>query len=174
MHIPGLELDIQSHPQPLMGLQGFSSDIPCSQMSRPSHGRNLSSQNQSGLVFGPQDPITEVPLPMVPSNQSSETLFRMSCGSPPTGGLFEFEIDDFVQPTQMGRILSSPSNIGNGAISPLDGSWEPVNDNVVVLQQRKRKGQRFGPLTAPARRKANVMRKARSCLICRLAKASVS
>jgi hypothetical protein len=175
MHTPSLELDVQNHSQPLMmGLQGFPSDILCSQMSRPSHPRNLPSQNQSSWVFGPQEPITEVPLPMVPSNQSSETLSHMSCGSPPTGRLFEFELDGFVQLAQMGRMLGSSSNMGNSAISSIDGSWGPANDNIVVLQQRKKKGQRLGPLTAPARRKANVMRKARSCVVCRLAKASVS
>jgi hypothetical protein len=157
-----------------MGLQGFSSDIPCSQMSRLSHGRNLESQNQSSWVFGPQEPITEVPLHVVPSNQSSETLSHMSCGTPTADGLFEFELGGFVQPAQIGRMLGSSSNMGNGAISSLDGSWAPANDNVVVLQQQKKKGQRLGPLTAPARRKANVMRKARSCVKCRIAKASVS
>jgi hypothetical protein len=175
MHTPSLELDVHSHSQPLMiGLPGFSSDIPCSQMSRPSHGRNLSFQNQSSSVFGPQEYITEVPLPLVPSNPSSETMSHMSCGSPPAGGFFEFKIDGFVQPAQMGSMLGSSSDMGNGGISFVDCSWGPANDNVVVLQQRKKKGQRLGPLTAPARRKANVMRKARSCVACRLAKASVS
>jgi hypothetical protein len=177
MHTSSLALDVQSLPQPLtMGLQGFSSDVHSSQMSRPSDGRNLPSQNQSSWVFGRQEPITEVPLPMVPRNQSSETLSHISCGSPPTGGLFEFEIDGFVQPAQMGRMLGSSSNMRNGAISSLDGSWGPANDNIVVLQRRKGKGKghRLGPLTAPARRKANVMRKARSCVACRQAKASVS
>jgi hypothetical protein len=175
MHTPSLELDVQGRSQPLMmGLHGFSSDIPCSQMSRPSHGRNLASQNQSSWVFGPQEPITEVPLPMVSSNQSSGTLSHMSCGTPTTGGLFEFELDSFVQPAQMGRMLGSSSNMGYGGISSLDGSWGPANDNVVVLQQQRKKGQRLGPLTAPARRKANVMRKVRSCVACRLAKTSVS
>jgi len=175
MHTPSLELDVQNHSQPFMiGLQEFSSDIPCSQMSRPSYCRNLQSQNRSSWVFGPQESITEVPLATAPGNQSFKTLSHMSCGSPPTGGSFEFELHGFVQPAQMGRMLGSSSNMGNGAIFSQDGSWGPANDNAVVLQQRKKKGQRLGPLTAPARRKANVMRKARSCLTCRLAKASVS
>jgi len=175
MYTSSLELDVQSHSQPLtMGLQGSSSDVHSSQMSRPSDGRNLLSKSQSSWGFGRQEPITEVPLPMVPSNQSSQTLSHMLSGSPPTGGFFEFQIDDFVQPAQMGRMLGSSSNMGNGAISSLDGSWESANDNIVVLQRRKRKGHRHGPLTAPARRKAKAMRKKRSCLACRLSKASVS
>jgi hypothetical protein len=175
MYTSSLELDVQSHSQPLtMGLQGFSSDVYSSQMSRPSDGQNLPFKNQSSWGFGRQEPITEVPLPMIPSNQSSQTLSHILSGSPTTGGLFEFQIDDFVQPAKMGRMLGSSSNMGNGAISSLDGSLGPANDNIVVLQQRKSKGHRHGPLTTPARRKAKVMRKERSCLACRLLKASVS